>query len=364
MIIGVPKEIKNNENRVAITPQGVAILVHNGHQVLVQKNAGIGSGFNDLEYEKSGAHVTDVNTVFGAELILKVKEPLKEEYNKIKEGQIIFTYFHFSACESLTKAMINSKAVCIAYETVTDKLGGLPLLLPMSQVAGRLSIQEGARFLLKNNGGKGVLLGGVPGVKPGKVVIIGGGVVGTEAAKMAVGLGANVCLLDVSAKRMLELSEVISGNFYTRHSNRENIIDEIKNADLVVSAVLIPGAKAPKLITKDMLKLMEKGSVIVDVAVDQGGCVETMHPTTHEDPIFEVKGILHYGVANMPGAVPKTSTIALSQVTLPYLIKIASDGWKSAVKHNEDIKNGLNIVEGKVVNKEVAEAFNMPCSTI
>ena len=359
MIIGVPKEIKNHENRVATTPQGVAILVKDGHEVRVEKGAGLGSGFSDEDYSFAGAQLLDVANVYKSDLILKVKEPLESEYSRIKKGQIVFTYFHFSASEELTKAMIRSEAICIAYETIRDDSGSLPLLLPMSQVAGRLSVQEGARFLLKNNGGKGILLGGVPGVKPGKVVIIGGGVVGTEAAKMAVGLGATVCLLDVSAKRMLELSETIKGNFYTRQSNTENILDEIREADLLIGAVLIPGAKAPRLVTRKMLKLMSKGSVIVDVAVDQGGCVETMHPTTHESPIFEIDGVIHYGVANMPGAVPRTSTIALSQATLPYLREIASKGWEKAVEENEGLQGGLNVVQGKVVNKEVADSFGL-----
>lgn len=358
MIIGIPKEIKNNENRIAITPQGVAILVKKGHQVLVESSAGEGSGYLDEEYKSSGAEIVNANQVFDSELILKVKEPLSSEYSKFKKGQVIFTYFHFAASEELTKAMLVSGAVCIAYETVTDKNGGLPLLVPMSQVAGRLSVQEGARFLLKNNGGRGVLLGGVPGVKPAKVVIIGGGVVGSEAAKIAVGMGARVVLLDVNATRMLELSEVIGGNFYTRHSNSENIKDELTDADLVISAVLIPGAKAPKLITRSMLKVMKKGSLIVDVAVDQGGCVETMRATTHQDPVFEVDGILHYGVANMPGSVPRTATIALSQATLAYVLDIANKGWKTAVEGNENLKNGLEIAEGKVLNKHLFNIFD------
>lgn len=359
MIIGVPKEIKNNENRIAITPQGVAILVKKGHHVLVESSAGEGSGYLDEEYKSSGAEIVNTNQVFESEMILKVKEPLLSEYSKFKKGQIIFTYFHFAASEELTRAMLASGAVCIAYETVTDKNGGLPLLVPMSQVAGRLSVQEGARFLLKNNGGRGVLLGGVPGVKPAKVVIIGGGVVGSEAAKIAVGMGARVVLLDVNAKKMLELSEVIGGNFYTRHSNSENIKDELTEADLVISAVLIPGAKAPKLITRSMLKFMKKGSLIVDVAVDQGGCVETMRTTTHQDPVFEVDGILHYGVANMPGSVPRTSTIALSQATLAYVLDIADKGWKAAVEGNENLKNGLEIAEGKVLNIHLLKVFDI-----
>jgi alanine dehydrogenase len=361
MIIGVPKEIKINENRVALTPSGVSEFVKNNHQVYIQKNAGIGSGFSDELYQLAGAKILDsISEIYEiAELLLKVKEPIAEEYELIKENQLVFTYFHFASSEPLTNAMIKRKAVCLAYETVEKADRSLPLLVPMSEVAGRMSIQEGAKYLEKQQGGKGVLLGGVPGVSSGKVVILGGGIVGTQAAKMAAGLGAKVTILDVSLARLRQLADIMPANVSTLMSSDFNIKEEIKNADLVVGAVLIPGAKAPSLITKDMLKLMQPGTVLVDVAVDQGGCIETCKPTTHENPTFIIDDIIHYCVANMPGAVPYTSTLALTNATLPYAILLANKGWKTACKESIELRNGLNIVNGKVVYKGVAEAFDL-----
>ncbi len=361
MIIGVPKEIKINENRVALTPSGVSEFVKNNHQVYIQKNAGIGSGFSDELYQLAGAKILDsISEIYEiAELLLKVKEPIAEEYELIKENQLVFTYFHFASSEPLTNAMIKRKSVCLAYETVEKADRSLPLLVPMSEVAGRMSIQEGAKYLEKQQGGKGVLLGGVPGVSSGKVVILGGGIVGTQAAKMAAGLGAKVTILDVSLARLRQLADIMPANVSTLMSSDFNIKEEIKNADLVVGAVLIPGAKAPSLITKDMLKLMQPGTVLVDVAVDQGGCIETCKPTTHENPTFIIDDIIHYCVANMPGAVPYTSTLALTNATLPYAILLANKGWKTACKESIELRNGLNIVNGKVVYKGVAEAFDL-----
>ena len=362
MIIGVPKEIKANENRVALQPSGAEILVQNGHEVYIEKNAGMGSGFEDERYVKAGAKVLETaKEVFEkADMIMKVKEPLAQEIEMIKEGQVIFTYFHFAASQELTEGIVNSKCIAIAYETVEKEDGSLPLLNPMSEVAGRLAIQAGARCLEKVFGGHGVLLGGVTGVPPAKVVIIGGGIVGTNSAQMAAGLGANVVVLDINIDRLRFLNHVLPANVTTMMSNPENIRREIADADLVVGAVLIPGAKAPHLITREMLKLMKKGSVIVDVAVDQGGCVETIHPTTHADPTYIVDGVIHYGVANMPGAVPKTSTIALTNVTLPYAVEIANKGYLEAIKSNKEIAMGVNIINGKIVYDHVAEAFNLP----
>ncbi len=362
MLIGIPKEIKANENRVALIPGGVEFLVQHGHTVLVEKNAGIGSGFADAEYVKAGAKIiTTPAEIFGqAEMIMKVKEPLASEYPFIRQGQIVFTYFHFAASRELTDAIIQSKCVAIAYETVQAVDGSLPLLVPMSEVAGRMSIQAGARCLEKTHGGVGVLLGGVPGVQPANVAIIGGGVVGINAAKIAAGLGARVQILDISLDRLRYLDDVMPKNVQTLMSNPDNIRQAVSKAALVVGAVLIPGAKAPHLVTRDMLKLMKKGSVIVDVAVDQGGCVETIHPTTHENPTFEVDGIVHYGVANMPGAVPMTSTIALTNATLPFANQIAKHGYPGCVKKNPALAYGVNIVQGKVTHKGVAEAFGLP----
>lgn len=361
MKIGVPKEIKNNENRVSITPAGVKELEKNGHELYIETNAGVGSGFSDKDYEDAGAEIlSSPKEIYDiAELLVKVKEPIESEYNLIKEGQVVFTYFHFASSLALTKAMMERKAVCIAYETVEAPDKSLPLLVPMSEVAGRMSIQEGAKYLEKTMKGKGVLLGGVPGVRPAKVVILGGGIVGTQAAKMASGLGADVIILDISLPRLRELEDILPENVNTLMSNQYNIEKEIRDADLVIGAVLIPGAKAPNLINKGMLKLMQPGTVLIDVAVDQGGCIETCKPTTHEDPIFVVDGIVHYCVANMPGAVPYTSTLALTNATLPYILQIANKGYKRATEENPGLKAGLNIVEGKIVYQPVADAFGL-----
>ena len=365
MIIGIPKEIKNNEYRVGATPAGVFEFVKRGHIVYIQSNAGLGSGFTDEDYIEAGAKVLNsIEDVYAiAKMIIKVKEPIEQEYSLVREGQILFTYFHFASSEPLTQAMITSKATCIAYETV-ELNGTLPLLTPMSEVAGRMSIQEGAKYLEKPLKGKGILLGGVPGVTPANVIVLGGGVVGTQAAKMAAGLDANVTILDVNLDRLRYLIDVLPKNVVTIFSNEYNIRKLIPTADLIIGAVLIPGAKAPNLISKDMLKDMQKGTVLVDVAVDQGGCIETCKPTTHEDPTYVVDGILHYCVANMPGAVPFTSTTALTNATLPYAIKIADLGWKKACELDTALQKGLNITDGKVVYKEIAEVFNLPFETL
>jgi alanine dehydrogenase len=361
MIIGVPKEIKNNENRVALTPAGARELKKHGHTVYVQSSAGLGSGFSDEDYQQSGAQmlptIEDVYAI--AEMIIKVKEPIEPEYKLIKKDQLLFTYFHFASYEPLTHAMIDSGAVCLAYETVEKNDRSLPLLVPMSEVAGRMAIQEGAKYLEKPSGGRGILLGGVPGVRPAKVLIIGGGVVGANAAKMAAGLGADVTIMDLSLPRLRYLDDVMPANVNTLMSNEYNIRELLPTHDLIVGAVLIPGAKAPNLVTRDMLKLMRPGTVIVDVAVDQGGCIETCKPTTHENPTYIVDGVLHYCVANMPGAVPYTSTLALTNATLPYAIQLANQGWKNACSSNNELKLGLNVVNGKIVYKPVAEAFNL-----
>lgn len=366
MIIGVPKEIKNNENRVALTPAGVAEFRKNGHTVYIQSTAGLGSGFEDSEYEAAGASIlSTIEEVYGiAEMIVKVKEPIASEYALIKENQLLFTYFHFASSEELTHAMIERKAVCLAYETVERPDRSLPLLVPMSEVAGRMAIQEGAKYLEKPMGGRGILLGGVAGVKPANVLILGGGIVGTQAAKMATGLGANVTIVDISLNRLRYLEDILPANADTVMSNEYNIRELIKNSDLIVGAVLIPGAKAPHLITRDMLKFMKKGTVLVDVAVDQGGCIETCKPTTHENPTYEIDGIVHYCVANMPGAVPYTSTLALTNATLPYAIQLANKGWQAACNQNEDLKKGLNVVAGKVVYKAVADAFGLSYTSV
>jgi alanine dehydrogenase len=361
MIIGVPKEIKPSENRVAITPAGVLEFVKRGHTVYIQSTAGDGSGFPDEEYEDAGAKILPtIEDVYGiAEMIVKVKEPIEKEYSLIKPNQLLFTYFHFASYEPLTHAMIKSNSVCLAYETVESPDRSLPLLIPMSEVAGRMAIQEGAKYLEKPMGGRGVLLGGVPGVPPAKVLVLGGGIVGTQAAKMAAGLGAQVTLLDVSLKRLRYLSEVMPANVTTMYSNEFTIKRLIKNHDLIVGAVLIPGAKAPNLITREMLKDMRPGTVIVDVAVDQGGCIETCKPTTHENPTYVIDNVVHYCVANMPGAVPYTSTIALTNATLPYALQLADKGWQKACKDNNELLLGLNVVNGKVVYKAVSDAFNL-----
>jgi len=361
MRISVPKEIKNNENRVALTPAGVSALISRGHTVYIQKGAGVGSGFRDSEYRKAGAKIKkDIASTYAiGEMIMKVKEPTEEEYGLIKEGQLVFTYFHFASYKPLTKAMIKSKAICLAYETVELQDGSLPLLIPMSEVAGRMAIQQGAKYLEKPIKGRGVLLGGVPGVPAGKVMIIGGGIVGTQAAKMAAGLGAQVTILDINLDRLRYLADIMPANVSTLYSNEYNIRQLIQESDLIIGAVLIPGAKAPNLITKKMLKKMRPGTVVVDVAVDQGGCIETCRPTTHEEPTFIIDNVVHYCVANMPGAVPYTSTLALTNATLQYAIQLADKGWKQACLENEALAKGLNIVNGKVVYKAVAEAFNL-----
>ncbi len=362
MIIGVPKEIKNNENRVALTPAGTAELVKRGNEVYVQATAGNGSGFADAEYVTAGAKILpaieDVYAV--AEMIMKVKEPIASEYDLIKEGQLVYTYFHFASGEALTNAMIRRKAVCLAYETVELDDRSLPLLIPMSEVAGRMSIHEGAKYLEKTFGGRGMLLGGVPGVLPAKVLILGGGIVGTEAAKMAAGLGADVTIMDISLRRLRYLNDIMPANVKTMMSNDYNIRAQVRVSDVIVGAVLIPGTKAPFLVTKDMLKTMEPGTVMIDVAVDQGGCFETTVPTTHDHPTYVVDEVIHYTVANMPGAVPRTSTIALTNATLPYAIQLAAKGWKVACAEDKALKKGLNVVDGKVVYKGVAAAFGLP----
>jgi len=361
MIIGVPKEIKTNEDRVALTPAGAFELVKRGHTVYIQKSAGEGSGFPDAEYQSTGAKITkDIESTYKkAEMIIKVKEPIKKEYKLIRENQLVFTYFHFASYKPLTQAMIKSKAICLAYETVQLPDRSLPLLVPMSEVAGRMAIQQGAKYLEKPVKGRGVLLGGVPGVPQGKVMILGGGIVGTQAAKMAAGLGAQVTILDIDLARLRHLADVMPANVTTLYSNEFTIRRLIKDHDLIVGAVLIPGAKAPNLITREMLKEMQPGTVLVDVAVDQGGCIETCKPTTHTKPTYIIDDIVHYCVANMPGAVPYTSTLALTNATLPYAIQLADKGWKKACEDNEPLKKGLNIVHGKVVYKGVADAFGM-----
>jgi len=362
MIIGVPKEIKNNENRVALTPAGVAEMKNNGHSVYVQATAGEGSGFADEEYTAAGAVILPtIEEVYGiAEMIIKVKEPIASEYPLIKKNQLLFTYFHFASSEPLTHAMIERQAICLAYETVEKTDRSLPLLVPMSEVAGRMSIQEGAKYLEKPLKGRGILLGGVPGVPPAKVLVLGGGIVGTQAAKMAAGLGAQVTIMDVSLPRLRQLDDIMPANVMTQMSNNYNIRKAITETDLIIGAVLIPGAKAPHLITRDMLKLMRPGTVLVDVAVDQGGCIETCTPTTHENPTFIIDDIVHYCVANMPGAVPYTSTLALTNATLPYAVQLANKGWQKACAENEELKKGLNIANGKILYKGVAEAWNLP----
>ncbi len=361
MIIGIPKEIKNNENRVAMTPAGVQEMTRRGHKVYVQATAGVNSGFTDDAYRAVGAEILPtIEEVYAtAEMIVKVKEPIAPEYKLVRAGQLLFTYFHFASSEPLTRAMIDSGAVCCAYETVERADRSLPLLTPMSEVAGRMATQEGCYFLEKPRGGKGVLLGGVPGVKPARVFVIGAGVVGTAAARMAAGLGADVTICDISLPRLTYLTDVMPRNVKTLMSSEYNIREELKHADLVIGSVLIPGAKAPKLVTRDMLQFMEPGTVMVDVAIDQGGCFETSRPTTHEDPVYYVDGILHYCVANIPGAVPRTSTLALTNATLPYAIQLADKGWRRAAQENPELALGLNVVEGKVVYKPVAEAWGL-----
>ncbi len=362
MIIGVPKEIKNNENRVGMTPAGVAELVKRGHTVYVQQTAGSNSGFADEDYVNVGAQMlpTIEEVYAAAEMIVKVKEPIAPEYKLIRRGQVVFTYFHFAADRALTEAMIESGGICIAYETVELPDRSLPLLVPMSEVAGRMSVQEGARFLEKPQGGKGKLLGGVPGVRPARVLILGGGIVGCNAAQMAAGMGAEVMITDINLARLRYLSEVLPKNVKTLYSSTHNIRMELPTVDLVIGSVLIPGDKAPHLITRDMLPLMKPGTVLVDVAIDQGGCFETSHPTTHSDPTYVVDGIVHYAVANIPGAVPFTSTMALTNATLPYTVALANKGWQKACQDDRALALGVNVAEGKVVYKAVADVFGLP----
>ena len=366
MKVGILKEIKTEENRVCMTPAGVEVMIANGHTVLVEKNAGAGSGFTDEAYIKSGAQMIDTpKEIFdAADMVMHVKEPLPPEYDLIREGQIVFTYLHLAADETQTRALIKSKSVSIAYETIQKADGSLPLLTPMSEVAGRMAIQQGAKYLEMAQGGHGVLLGGVPGVDPGTVVVIGGGVVGVNAAKMACGLGAKVYLLDMNLDRLRYLSDVMPANCFTLMSSPATVRKLVKEADVVVGAVLIPGAKAPRLVTREMLGSMKRGSVLVDVAIDQGGCFETSKATTHGEPTYEVDGVIHYCVANMPGAVAKTSTLALTNATLPYAVQIANKGWKKAMQENEEIKLGANVIGGKVTYQAVAEAFDLEYTPI
>ena len=360
MVIGVPKEIKNNENRVGITPAGVEALVDEGHKVIIEESAGLGSGISDRRYESAGAVIKDKEEVFTkAEMIIKVKEPLSEDYDLLREGQILYTYLHLAAERELTEVLQKKKVAAVAYETVELEDGSLPLLTPMSEVAGRLAVQKGAHYLEKPKGGRGILAGGVPGVPPAKFVVIGGGIVGINAAKMAVGLGADVTVLDIDPEQMKYVDDVFSGRIKTRMSNKYNIYDEVKKADAVIGAVLIPGAKTPHLVTEAMVKDMKEGSVVVDVAIDQGGCVETAKPTTHDNPVFTKHDVIHYSVANMPGAVPRTSTYALANATLPYALKMANKGFKQALLDNNPLRRGLNVYEGHITCPGVAKAFNL-----
>ena len=362
MKIGIPKEIKNNENRVGMTPDGVAELVKHGHEVFVQHTAGDGSGFADAAYEKVGAKILPtIEAVYDvAEMIIKVKEPIKPEYPLLKHGQLVFTYFHLACDLELTEAMVTSGAVCLAYETVQTADKRLPLLVPMSEVAGRMASINGAYYLQKTKGGKGKLMSGVPGVKPAKVLVLGGGIVGEAAARMAAGMGAEVYITDISLPRLRQLDAELPANVHTLYSTEHNIRKELKDVDIVVGSVLVPGDKAPHLITRDMLKEMEPGTVLVDVAIDQGGCFETSHPTTHSDPVYEVDGIVHYAVANIPGAVPNTSTAALTNATLKYALALADKGWKKACREDAALYKGLNVVEGKITFKAVADVWGMP----
>jgi alanine dehydrogenase len=366
MIIGVPREIKPNENRVALTPGGAELLIANKHTVIIEKDAGVGSGFSDEMYIRVGAKIIPTAAeVYGqADMIMKVKEPIAPEYGLIKENQVLFTYFHFAASRELTEAMVKAKAICIAYETVMKPDNSLPLLIPMSEVAGRMAPQEGAKYLERTMGGRGVLLGGVPGTEPANVLVLGGGIVGTNAAKIAAGFGAKVTIMDNNLYRLRYLDDVMAKNVMTVMSTPDNIRRHAQQADLVIGAVLIAGAKAPHLITKDMLSTMKHGAVVVDVSVDQGGCIETCKPTTHENPTYVVDGILHYCVANMPGAVPYTSTVALTNATLPYAIQLANKGWEKACTDNRELYYGVNTVSGTIVYQAVAEAFDMPYSEL
>lgn len=366
MIIGVPKEIKTHENRVSMLPGGVIKMKRNGHDVLIEKEAGSGSGFPDERYEEAGATIVeDVDKLWEqSDMIMKVKEPIEEEYDRMQEGQIIFTYFHFAASRKLTEAVVEANCVAIAYETVEKSDGSLPLLIPMSEVAGRMATQEGAKYLEKSQGGRGILLGGIPGVKPANVLVIGGGVVGVNAAKIAAGMGANTTIMDISMPRLRYLDDVMARNVDTMFSSEANIRSLLSEVDMIIGAVLKPGAKAPHLVTREMLGEMQKGAVLVDVAIDQGGCFETSKPTTHDHPIYTVDDIVHYCVTNMPGAVPCTSTLGLTNVTLPYAVDIADKGWEKALDEDPELKKGLNIVDGKIVYKDVADAFDMDYTDI
>ena len=361
MIIGIPKEIKNNENRVGMTPAGVAEFIKRGHKVYVQATAGVGSGFYDEAYTAVGAEILPtIEDVYAkAEMIIKVKEPISPEYPLIRKGQVLFTYFHFASDRELTEAMMRSGAICIAYETVEKSDHSLPLLIPMSEVAGRMAPQNGAYYLQKTKGGKGKLMAGVPGVKPAKVLVLGGGTVGEAAARIAAGMGAEVTITDISLPRLKQLSIDMPANVHTLYSSEHNIRKELPDTDIVIGSVLIPGDAAPKLITKDMLKLMEPGTVLVDVAIDQGGCFETSHPTTHSDPVYTVDGIVHYAVANIPGAVPYTSTTALTNATLRYALALADKGWQKACEDDEALHKGLNIIDGKIVYEAIAKVWGL-----
>ncbi|MBQ6549105.1 MAG: alanine dehydrogenase [Prevotella sp.] len=366
MKVGIPKEIKNNENRVGMTPAGVAELTHRGHEVSVQHTAGEGSGFSDDEYIKAGARILPtIEAVYReCDMIVKVKEPIELEYELVRPSQLLFTYFHFACEKELTDAMLKSGAVCLAYETVQLLNGSLPLLQPMSEVAGRMATLNGAYYLQKTKGGKGKLISGVPGVSPAKVLVLGGGVVGEAAAMMAAGLGADVTIADISLPRLRQLDIETPANVHTLYSSEHNIRQMLPTVDIIVGSVLVPGDKTPHLITREMLHLMEPGTVLVDVAIDQGGCFETSRPTTHSDPVYIEEGIVHYCVANIPGAVPNTSTLALTNATLRYAIALADKGWRQACKDDSALAKGLNIVEGKVVYKAVADVFNLPCGSI
>ena len=365
MLIGIPKEIKNNESRVALTPAGVQSLVGRGHRVLIETNAGLGSGFTDADYEKQGAEIVATAEAWAAELVVKVKEPLASEYQFLREDLLLFTYLHMAAAPELADAMLAAKTTGVAYETVRDTQGQLPLLVPMSEVAGRMAVQIGAHFLTKQAGGSGVLLGGVPGVPKGKVTIIGGGVVGTHAARIALGLGAQVTILDISAKRLAVLEDVFGHQIQTLMSNPFNIEASVREADVVIGAVLIPGAKAPKLVTDDMVQQMRPGSVIVDVAVDQGGVIATAdRVTTHDEPVYEKHGVLHYAVANIPGAVARTSTIALTNVTLPYIEALAGKGFKKAISDDAGLREGVTTYQGILTSQPVAEGLERDFTSI
>ena len=366
MITGILKEIKTEEYRVSMTPAGVEIMKDNGHTLLVEKNAGVGSGFDDKAYVAAGAEIvrTAKEIYHRSDMVMHVKEPQPSEYDLIRKDQIVFTFFHLAANEALTRAMIKSKSIDIAYETIQRADGSLPLLIPMSEVAGRMAIQEGAKYLEMEYGGEGVLLGGVPGVEPATVLVIGAGTVGTQAARMACGLGARVYLIDSCLHRLRYLNDVMPQNCFTLISSPATIRRLIREADLVVGSVLIPGAKAPKLVTRDMLKTMKKGAVLVDVAIDQGGCFETSRVTTHKDPVYTIDGIIHYCVGNMPGAVAKTSTLALTNSTLPYAVEISNKGWKKAMKENLEIRKGANVINGQVTFKGVADAFGLKLASV